>query len=79
MGRLQLRSVPDEFKNDPVTSAYSSNMENFILKYEPNYWIHGHIHTPSRYNIGKTEIICNPHGYIDEPYNGYDKELIIEI
>ncbi|MCS3528687.1 hypothetical protein [Chryseobacterium sp. JUb7] len=43
------------------------------------YWIHGHIHTPCRYRIGETEIICNPHGYIDEKYNGYDKELIIEV
>lgn len=74
-----LRSVPDEFKNDPVTSAYASNMENFILKYEPNYWIHGHIHTPNQYCIGKTEIICNPHGYIDEPYNGFNGELLIDI
>lgn len=54
-------------------------MEDFILKYEPNYWIYGHIHTPSQYCIGKTEIICNPHGYIDEPFNGFNKELIIEI
>lgn len=73
-----LRSVPEEFKNDPITSAYASNMEDFILKYEPNYWIHGHIHTPNRYYIGKTEIICNPHGYIDEPFNGFNRELLIE-
>ncbi|SDL10108.1 Uncharacterised protein [Sphingobacterium mizutaii] len=54
-------------------------MEEFILKHQPEFWIHGHIHTPTRYHIGKTEIICDPHGYIDEPYNGYDKELIVEV
>ena len=48
----------------------------FILN---DYLIHGHIHTPMRYHIGKTEIICNPVGYIDEVYNGYEKELIIEL
>ncbi|MEJ5053924.1 metallophosphoesterase [Sphingobacterium sp. MYb382] len=74
-----LQSVPEQYKNDPVTAAYASNMEDYIFKHQPNFWIHGHIHTPSRYHIGKTEIICNPHGYIDEPYNGYDKELIIEV
>lgn len=31
------------------------------------------------YSIDKTEVICNPHGYLDEPDNGYDKEQIIEI
>ena len=54
-------------------------MELFIEEHQPDYWIHGHIHTPVRYHIGKTEIICNPVGYIDEPYNGYEKELIIEL
>lgn len=74
-----LQSVLEKYKNDPVTAAYASDMEGFILKNQPDFWIHGHIHTPTRYHIGKTEIICNPHGYIDEPYNGYEKELIIEV
>nr|WP_314499351.1 metallophosphoesterase [uncultured Chryseobacterium sp.] len=74
-----LQSVPEQYKKDPVTSAYASDLEDFITTHQPLYWIHGHIHTPSRYKTGITEIICNPHGYIDEKYNGYEKELIIEI
>lgn len=74
-----IRSVPEQYKEDPLTSAYASDFEDFIIKQKPLYWIHGHIHTPCRYRIGETEIICNPHGYIDEKYNGYDKELIIEV
>ena len=62
-----LHSVPEQYKKDPVTAAYASNMEEFISKHQPDFWIHGHIHTPARYHIGKTEVICNPHGYMDEP------------
>jgi len=62
-----------------VTSAYASNLKELIIRYKPLYWIHGHIHTPARYKIDQTEIICNPHGYINEAYNGYNSELIIEI
>lgn len=68
-----------QYKEDPLTSAYASDLEEFILEYQPLYWIHGHIHTHCRYKIDATEIICNPHGYIEEKYNGYDKELIIEV
>jgi len=57
-------SVPEKYKNDPISSAYASNLEKTIEKYKPNYWIHGHIHEPKRYKINDTEIICNPHGYI---------------
>lgn len=74
-----IKSVPQLYESDPITSAYASNLEDVIRKYQPLYWIHGHIHTPSRYMINQTEIICNPHGYISEKYNGYHKELIIEI
>ncbi|WP_306622174.1 metallophosphoesterase [Chryseobacterium ginsenosidimutans] len=74
-----IQSVPEKYKNDPITSAYASNLEDFVLEHIPLYWIHGHIHTPSRYKIGETEIICNPHGYIVEKYKGYEKELIVEI
>jgi predicted phosphohydrolase len=73
------RSIPDNFKSDILSSAYASNLEPFILQYQPQYWIHGHIHTPTKYQIGITRIICNPHGYMNEPYNGFYKNLIIEI
>ena len=62
-----LQSVPEQYKKDPVTAAYTSNMEEFILKHQWDFWNHGHIHIPARYHIGKTEVICNPHGYMDEP------------
>ncbi|ASK29968.1 phosphoesterase [Chryseobacterium sp. T16E-39] len=74
-----IQSVPVEYKNDPLTSAYASDLEDLIIEYKPLYWVHGHIHTPCRYTIENTEIICNPHGYIDEKYNGYEKELIINV
>lgn len=31
-------------------------MESFIEEHQPDYWIHGHIHKPVRYHIGKTEV-----------------------
>lgn len=74
-----IQSVPEISQKDPVTSAYASNLDAFILEHQPKYWIHGHIHTPCRYNIGETEVICNPHGYISEKDNGFNPELIIEI
>jgi Icc-related predicted phosphoesterase len=74
-----IKSIPDKFKEDYLSAAYASNLESFVLRHEPEYWIHGHIHKPIKYEIGNTKIICNPHGYLDDEYNGNDKELIIEI
>ena len=74
-----IRSLPEAYKNNPLAAAYASDLEGLINQYKPLYWIHGHIHTPTRYHVGETEVICNPHGYINEKYNGYDKALIIEV
>lgn len=72
-------SIPHQFREDPLSAAYASDLETFITTYQPQYWIHGHVHEPKQYSIGETQIICNPHGYIDEPYNGHIKELIIDL
>lgn len=74
-----VQSIPKKYQNDPVSSAYASNLEDLILEHQPKMWIHGHIHEPKEYRIGQTQIICNPQGYIDELYNGYQKELILDI
>lgn len=74
-----IQSLPVQYRDDVVSSAYASDLEPVLLKYQPDYWIHGHIHHPVTYKVGHTTVLCNPHGYINEPYNGYDRELTIEI
>jgi Icc-related predicted phosphoesterase len=74
-----MKSISDEFRADILSSAFASNLEDFILKYQPDVWIHGHVHHSFDYWIGKTRVICNPKGYPDEAYNGYNPKLTIEI
>lgn len=74
-----INSIPVPYRDDIVSSAYASNLETFILTYQPDYWIHGHVHVPIKYKIGNTKIICNPHGYINEQYQGFNRELIIDV
>lgn len=62
-----LMSVPQEFLRNGLTPAFASSFESGILEYEPLLWVHGHIHSPSDYYIGKTRVICNPLGYPGEP------------
>jgi Icc-related predicted phosphoesterase len=73
------KSVLKEYKDDIVSSAYASNLESMILQYQPQFWIHGHIHVPIVYEVGMTKIVCNPYGYMNEPFNGFNKDLIIQI
>jgi Icc-related predicted phosphoesterase len=61
-----LMSVPRQFLKDGLTPSFASRFESRILEYEPLLWVHGHIHSPSDYLIGKTRVLCNPLGYPGE-------------
>lgn len=74
-----IKSISDKYKKDISSSAFASNLDDFILEMKPDLWIHGHVHEPFDYNIGKTRVICNPKGYPDEPFNGYNSKFVIEI
>lgn len=74
-----LKSIKGDYKEDLISAAFASNLKDFILRTHPNLWIHGHIHEPSDYYIGKTRVICNPVGYPGENLVGFKKELIFEI
>jgi Icc-related predicted phosphoesterase len=73
------KSVPDRFDGDPLTPAFSSNLEWLIEKYQPTLWVHGHTHDSFDYNIGKTRIVCNPAGYQHEPNLDFQWDLVIDI
>jgi Icc-related predicted phosphoesterase len=58
-----IQSIVDRYRADPVSAAFASNMDGFILEHQPRLWIHGHTHESFDYKIGKTRVVCNPRGY----------------
>ena len=74
-----IRSIPEESKNDPLSAAFASNLDDFLKWTNAELWIHGHIHKSFDYVIGKTRIVCNPFGNIDEHNDLFNPMLTIEI
>ena len=60
------RSVAEKYRGDALNYAYFSDLDWLIEKYQPDLWVHGHVHTSFDYAIGKTRVLCNPHGYPGE-------------
>ena len=73
-------SIPEHRRTDIISSAYASNLEEFIIS-NPNIslWFHGHIHKSSDYQIGNCRIICNPRGYPDERNPDFNPHLLVEV
>jgi hypothetical protein len=73
------RSVPDRFRDDPLTPAFSSDLEALILRHQPDLWIHGHTHDSFDYTIGCTRVVCNPEGYSYEHNPDFVPDLVIDL
>jgi Icc-related predicted phosphoesterase len=71
-------SVHPRFRSDPVTAAFVSDQSALIEVHQPTLWVHGHVHNSSDYRVGKTRIVCNPHGYGSENPD-FDGALVVEV
>jgi len=74
-----IRSIPEKDKSNSLSAAFASNMDDFIKWTDAELWIHGHIHESFDYMIGKTRVVCNPLGNIDELNDRFNPELTIII
>jgi len=74
-----LKSVEPDYHKDMTTAAYVSHLDGFIEQYQPDFWLHGHLHNSSDYQIGNTRVLCNPKGYPGEENEAYNPEFVFEI
>ncbi|ODS24043.1 phosphoesterase [Candidatus Endobugula sertula] len=72
-------SLSEKKASDMTSAAYVSDLDDFILEYSPNLWIHGHLHQSYDYSIGNCRIICNPRGYPDSYNPNFNENLVVTI
>lgn len=72
------KSLPAHAIDDDLSTAYASNLEDFVATSQARLWVHGHIHSSVDYVVGHTRVMCNPRGYPDED-TGFNSNLIIEV
>lgn len=84
------KSLRDGRVTEPLDAAYASDLEEMIMRHQPEMWIHGHVHTRHDYMIGGTRIVCNPRGYRhaahrrmrrppDVEVKEFDERLVVEV
>jgi Calcineurin-like phosphoesterase len=71
-------SIHPRFRTDPLTGAFLSDQSALIEAHQPALWVHGHVHNSSDYRVGKTRIVCNPHGYGSENPD-FDGAMVVEV
>ena len=50
-----------------------------IERFQPELWVHGHMHGPVDERLGRTRIVANPAGYRYEAKEGFDPALVLDL
>lgn len=74
-----VRSENPKYINSVLSPAFISDLEQLILDYQPELWIHGHTHHSVDYKIGKTRVVSNQKGYPDESTDAFNSDHYIYI
>lgn len=74
----QWLSVHPQYRSDLLTAAFVSDLSALIMEFQPDLWVHGHVHSSFDYAVGRTRVLCNPHGYWDENPN-FNPSLVVEV
>ena len=73
------RSIRPWFEGDPFNCAFASDLDRVIDRYQPELWIHGHMHDPVDEQLGRTRLLANPAGYRHEAKRGFDPGLCVDL
>ncbi len=74
-----LRSIPPEYRADPVSGAFASDLEAVVERSGATLWLHGHTHHCVDYRLGRTRVLANQRGYPDEGVSAFDPGLVLEV
>lgn len=56
-------SIAQRFAGSPLNACFVSDLEARILRWQPQLWLHGHVHDSFDYRVGATRVVANPRGY----------------
>lgn len=75
---------PPVYRNEPGNGYFTNSTGAFgeILESGrgPDLWIYGHTHYPANVEIGRTRLLCNPHGYRGrEDGNGFSWDVVADV
>lgn len=75
-------SIHPRFAGSPLNACFVSDLESRILRWQPQLWLHGHVHDSFDYHVGRTRVVANPRGYARDGVvenAHFDPSMVIEV
>lgn len=62
-----------------VAGAFVSDLRALMGGERAGLWIYGHTHRAADFEVSGTRLLSNPRGYPEEPVDGFDPGLVVEV
>ncbi len=75
-------SIAPQFVGSALNACFVSDLQAQIERWQPELWLHGHVHDSCDHQIGRTRVIANPRGYAPKGVvenKSFDGTLIIDL
>jgi hypothetical protein len=75
-------SIASKFLGSPLNACFVSDLQAQIQRWQPDLWLHGHVHDSCDYRVGRTRVVANPRGYAPKgevENKFFDPAMIIEL
>jgi Icc-related predicted phosphoesterase len=75
-------SIAARFAGSALNACFVSDLEERIRRWQPELWLHGHVHDSFDYRVGNTRVVANPRGYArggNVENKVFDPGLVIEL
>jgi len=73
-----LRSADPRYGLQPGTAGFCNAWDGLLA--HADLWLHGHLHCPHDYRVGRCRVVANPLGYADKGEQGaFDPRRLIEV
>ena len=73
------KSVHPIFRNSGINGAFTSNCERLMYDHDIDYWLQGHTHQTSSYEVNGCKVRMNPFGYGAAENLHFDPVFRVEI
>ena len=72
------KSLREGEVRETIDASYASDLTEFIERWRPALWLHGHVHKNRDYKVADTRIVANPRGYVITRGQGKNQTVEVE-
>jgi DNA polymerase III epsilon subunit-like protein len=73
-----LQSADPRYGLTPGTAGFCNALDDLVA--QADLWLHGHLHCPSDYRVGRCRVVANPLGYANKKEQlRFEAQAVIEL